>query len=136
MNARALVTVMLEAEDIDWSPDPDDPDSSTKAPPVLGDRYCIGWLGANDDTWYWTRPFSTPHAALEWAYQSSVWNKAKHVELASFETSERWRMDGDYEVVDAEGSLGTPRPIFSVDEPNGPKRYWPPPDKSELRQFE
>lgn len=32
MNARALVTTLLEDGDIDWSPRPEDPDSSTHVP--------------------------------------------------------------------------------------------------------
>jgi len=35
MNAHALVARLLETEDIDWTPDPEDPDSSTRAVDAL-----------------------------------------------------------------------------------------------------
>jgi len=125
MNARELVTVMLEAEEIDWSPDPDDPDSSTNVSKLI-QRYTIDWWDS-DNEFHRTYRFTTPLAALRWAETSSLWNKAEKIELVNSDTYERWRIGPDYEVADAEGTDGTPRPIFSTDEPDGPKGYYSPP---------
>ena len=127
---RHLTEAEPEAGDkTDWTPDPE-------AEPIRGkliDRYQIEWLDLNDGAWYYTYPLSSVRSAMEWAFSSSVWNKAKYVELVNSETWERWRMSKDYEVVDIKGSEGTPRPIFSLDEPDGPKGYYSPPPKSEVR---